>query len=56
MLMLTFEQKETKDGRTVYEMTLEKDGLKFHSFFIETNVDITETKLVENGLKIRIDC
>lgn len=54
--MLAFEQKETKDGQTVYELTFEENGIKFHSFFMETNVETTETKPVENGLKIRIDC
>ena len=53
--MLTFEQKETNDGRTVYELTLEEDGIKFHSFFMETNVETTEIKPVKDGLKIRID-
>ena len=54
--MLTFEQKETNDGRTVYELTFEESGVTYHSFFMETNVETTETKSVENGLKIRIGC
>lgn len=54
--MLTFEQKETKDGRTVYELTFEKNGVTYHSFFMETIVETTETKPVKDGLKIRIDC
>lgn len=54
--MLTFEQKETKDGRIVYELTFEKDGITYHSFFMETIVETTETKSIEDGLKIRIDC